>query len=104
GIFTTCVPGGGQADMVLEEETAGKLKKEAPHLKYVRFSGKARAAWRDAAKPDQIVEKMIKEREGRSPQAREFYKRYEELVKKYEPEMKQVYRSPLEDLQAKVVD
>lgn len=93
-----------KALMALEEETAGKLKKEAPHLKYVRFSEKARAAWRDAAKPDQIVEKMIKEREGRSPQAREFYKRYQELVKKYEPEMKQVYRSPLEDLQAKVVD
>ncbi len=93
-----------KALMALEEETAGKLKREAQHLKYIRFSEKARAAWRQAADPDQLVEKLIKDREARSPQAREFYKRYQELVRKYEPEMKQLYRSPLEDLQAKVVD
>jgi len=93
-----------KALMALEEETAGRLKKDAPHLKYLRFSEKARAAWREAARPDELVEKLIKDREARSPQAREFYKRYEELVRKYEPEMKQVYRSPLEELQAKTID
>ena len=93
-----------KAAQAQEEDTIVRLRKDAPNIKFVRFSEKAQARWKEMAKTDEIVEKLIKEREARSPQAREFFQKYEELVKKYEPEMRQHFKSGFDLADTKVID
>jgi TRAP-type C4-dicarboxylate transport system substrate-binding protein len=88
----------------LEDKAIDTLRKTAPHLKFVQFSPKASATWKQRTNVENFFEKFIKERESRSPQARDFFRQFRELVKVYEPEFKQYYSSPFQKLNAKIVD
>lgn len=88
----------------LEEDALKKLKEVAPNLKFVQLSEKAKSQWKEKTNIDALYDKYIKERESRSPRAREFLQKYIELSKKYEPEMRKYYKSPFEKVQVKVID
>jgi TRAP-type C4-dicarboxylate transport system substrate-binding protein len=88
----------------MDDKGIALIRKEAPDLEYVQFSEKARSAWREKARIEEIYDKFIKERESRSPQTREFFRKYLELVKKYEPEMKKIYTDPFEKLGPRIID
>ncbi|MFC1821154.1 TRAP transporter substrate-binding protein DctP [Thermodesulfobacteriota bacterium] len=88
----------------LEDKAIAQIKKSSPNMKFVQFSDKARDEWMQKADVNKFFERFIKEREARSPQAREFFKQFQALVKKYEPEFKKYYTSPFKKLNAKIVD
>jgi TRAP-type C4-dicarboxylate transport system substrate-binding protein len=88
----------------LEDAVYPHLKKNASDMKYLRFSKKAQADWRKMSKPEELAERLIKERENRSPYARDFFKKYVELVKAYEPEMKQIHKGLIERFNPKIID
>jgi len=41
--------------------------------------------WREKINPPELWEKFLKEREAAAPTVRDVFKKYQELVKKYEP-------------------
>lgn len=88
----------------LEDDALKKLKQVAPDLKYLQLSAKAQREWKEKTDIDALYGKYIKERESRSPRAGEFLRKYIELSKKYEPEMKKYYKSPFEKVNTKIID
>lgn len=87
-----------------EDQALEALRKEVPDLKYLKFSDRAVSEWRKQSRPEEMFEKLIKEREPRSPQARDFFRQYQALVKKYDPEMGRHYKSPFVKLNAREID